>query len=254
MENFNEEKKNNKEVDILNELDEIFSKTALSDNNEIDGTQSAINFVNEVIGKVKTSNLNLKKLGELSGIEVFQSGTLCYRVGAGGGFISINPLTMRPYIVVDDNFNKLSNTSKAFVLLHEVGHYENGDFRVLRGNKLSNLKNKLEVTSEKIKLKVFKTYPNRETEADYYAMSHLNSLDDSLKALDEIIESLTADITEKIKYIKESDLENKEKILKSLNKALDFQFKSNNIRKTKLENKFYNGPYFIEKDHNTKLD
>jgi hypothetical protein len=155
-------------------------------------------------------------------IDVYKDDNLARQYGSVIACITVNPITLKPFIVVDSLFDKLSVRAKVFVIYHEIGHYQNGDF--IR----KDIKRKL---SQRI-LDKFK-YSEKETLADLYAMDHMDSLRDAMDSLEEIHSVITKAISNGTLRFKDA-----KKSVKQLTK-------SHPKRVRDLEALFYDGPYYI---------
>lgn len=149
--------------------------------------------------------------------------------GAVIACISISNETLTPFIAIDNLFDKLSDMTKLFVIYHEIGHFANGDFSIDRGNYKYKLKTYF---YEKIK----QVECPRENQADYYAASKLDSMPDSLAALDEIKNTILDLYNENV-----TDEKKKTKAIKRLEKSMSY-------RKERLKELMLTGPYYISEE------
>lgn len=151
-------------------------------------------------------------------ISVFKDNQMMTRTSGIIAYISLKSENLKPFIMVDSVFETLSLKAQTFVIYHELGHYQNGDFL---------LKSKFKVNiSTKIKSKFKKEYPMNETLADYYAIDKMGSIEDGIDSLLEIHEKI-------LSLIKDP------KQIKKINNAFDLRMKA-------IYKMINNGPYFID--------
>lgn len=194
------------------------------------------------------NNFSIEEVMEIEGIKVYHSNDLAKIYNCFGACITINNLSYKPYIIVDDIFMKLSDNAKTFVLLHEIGHFVNGDLKnVYNNSRLERIKLLLKNIKESLLVKISLRYPNKETRADFYAASKIGSRSKSINALNEVYDlifkeiGITDGVTNNTCNFNKSD-KNKKKMDKTFRKMKD----TYNLRLNQLIDKIDNGPFFLD--------
>lgn len=176
-------------------------------------------------------------------IPVYLNSAHLHMVGGVIAAITLGAHDGRPMILVDDMFLSLSIKAKTFTLLHELGHYQNGDFMVKVKGKINIAKEIAQI----LKSLFVKRYAFKETAADLYAAEKMNSQQDAISAMEEI-----NDVLRKMTNIPDTDegITDKKKLraLKKARKAFKKSEAMWELRMRDLKDQFINGPYFIDED------
>lgn len=188
-------------------------------------------------------------------IPVYKNEAVSRMARAVGAYISINPVSMTPFIMVDDLFESCTLKTQTFILYHEIGHYSNGDFNKKGKMRLRDILFRDARDRRSIKKGV---YPRREVLADYYAMDKMNSLEDAKFAINELYDILIAREESKLAQIKlngvmvggdeKKSAKMTNKLIKALEEAIETYSKSRETRLQALEEEFILGPYFIDEE------
>jgi hypothetical protein len=175
---------------------------------------------------IKVMSITIEPLFRIADtIDVYKDDNLAHQYGIVVAGIAINPISLKPFIVIDSIFDRLSTRTKLFVLYHELGHYQNGDFTLPR--KKNSIINSI---SEAINYKL--KYPEREVLADYYAMEKMDSFTDVIDSIHEMY-----DVIEKALTRKDNS--------KETNKSLKLLMSLKPKRVRDLTKMFQDGPYYI---------
>lgn len=195
------------------------------------------------------NNFSIEEVMEIEGIKVYHSNELAKIYNCFGACITINNLYYKPHIIVDDIFMNLSDNAKTFVLLHEVGHFVNGDLKnVYNNTRLERIKLLIKNIKESLLIRLSLRYPAKETKADFYAANKIGSKSKTLDALNEVYDLIFKEVdtsgglnSNTCNYYNKSD-KNKKKIDKAFRKMKD----NYNLRLNQLIDEMDNGPFFLD--------